>query len=221
MLAPSGPDERVGMSIRRTYAFAIERVALAHAVAGRLDEADRAAVDAHGHFEALAKSDTNDRRADADRALASSTVGAIALQRRELPRARRLLEVAVAQCEALSREGADYADLNSDCAVAIRRQGDLYLAAGNEREARERYERAMAMLDTAPRDLEYGPERALVYLRASRVAATPEEVAARRTEAIAEWERVWTAGVRTWMFEFGGPTVGADAIADARRAESR
>ena len=199
---------------QRIHAFLLLRLADGQAVAGRTREARETVERVLRLQRALANADPNDRQIQGDIALATGTLGGIALAARQLDDARRALVESTAAFTRLASTGAGFVDLKSDYAVTLRRDGDRLATEGDAAAARGRYAEAMALLDEAPRDGEYAPERALVYLRASTVAATTADAARLRGEALTEWGRVRAAGVHTWMAEFGG----ADRLADAMAA---
>ncbi len=212
--------DRGSAALQRVHAFVRLRVAFGQAVAGRAPEARAVAERVLRLQRAFADADPNDRQIQSDVALTMSTIGGIALEAHQLGDARRALAESIETFERMSSAGAAFADLKSDYAVALRRDGDVLAATGDVAAANGRYAQAITLLDEAPRDGEYAPERALVYLRASTVAATATDAVRLRAEALAEWDRVRAAGVRTWMAEFGGANRLSDAMAAAHMASA-
>ncbi len=213
--------DRGSAALQRVHAFIRLRVAFGQAVAGRAPEARAVAERVLRLQRAFADADPNDRQIQSDIALTTSTLGGIALEEHQLGDARRALAESIETFARMARTGAGFADLKSDYAVALRRDGDVLAASGDVAAASARYGEAIALLDEAPRDGEYAPERALVYLRASTVAATTADAARLRAEALAEWDRGRAGGVHTWMAEFGGASRLADAMAAASATSAR
>ncbi len=202
-------------AFQRVHAFLLLRVAFGQAVAGQLPEAADIGQRVLHLQRTFALADANNRQVQSDLALTTSTLGGIALERGRLAEARTALAESVAVFARLGAAGAGFADLRSDYAVALRRQGDVAAKAGDHAKAFERYRLAIDMLEATPRDGEYAAERALVHLRASVVAPTGTEASQLRAEALAEWARVQTAGVRTWMGEFNGAARLSEAMSAA------
>lgn len=201
--------------LRRALAFVLHRVALAQAVGGDAAGAEstiRRTLALQGGGNAVPE----DRQTDSDIASSTTTLAGITLLAGRANDARAVAADAMRRYDALVAAGADYVDQRSEHAVAVRRAGDAAAAAGDAGAARGLYGRAMALLDESPRDGEYVPERALVYLRASRLATAPSQAAAWRREALAAWDSALAAGVVTWPWEFGGPRALADQMAAAR-----
>ncbi|MEP7116451.1 MAG: serine/threonine-protein kinase [Acidobacteriota bacterium] len=207
-------------ALRRTYAFVLNRVAAAEGVAGRYDLAAPVIAEALAAQEALGHADQGNSQVQGDIAMSLSTRGGLELLHGRPADAERVLGRALAAYDALRRTQTDYVDLRSDHAVAVRRLGDARLGSGDVEGALRHYDEARVMLDATPRDGEYAPERALVYLRMSETgrrvpAASADDVRRWRAEALDEWTRLSAAGVRAWMGEFGGATRLAEAMAGA------
>jgi non-specific serine/threonine protein kinase/serine/threonine-protein kinase len=205
-----------GTGVRRTRAFVIQRIAMAEAIAGRLTLADRAVGEAHALQVSLLAADPADRQMQADAALLTSTRGGLALARGQVERARALLAESEAALVALTNAGADFADLRSDRAMNLRMLGDAEAAAGDRAAAARAYDEAISLLDRHPRDAEYGSERALAYLRASRVGTDPARARRQREEAVAELDRLAASGVRVWFGDLSAPGELAREMSAAR-----